>query len=420
MSPITAQDLLNLSLSGQLWLVFVAGIFTSFTPCVYPLIPVTLAIFKGDASTSRLKSFLVSLCYVFGIATTYTGLGLVSALTGSFFGSFIANPFVSLGIGILLIILALAGLDIFRFQFAGHIQNKASKVGGAGFTGAFAMGLVSGVIAAPCTGPVLASILLVAGSSGKPGLGSLLLFVHALGLGMIFVVLGTYHDLAKKIPRSGSWLGTTKLIMSSAIIIVALMFLSPFFKYIQINPFKFYEIIVITIAIISSFILGLIASSQDVPSLKIFSALTLAFTCFGIPLAIERSSTVEKETLQVEAETLTWTNSIDAGVATAQDLNKIAIVDLYADWCGACKEYDSVTFKDEEVIKALKSRFVPTRVDFTIPNDTTDEIERDFKVIGLPTILFIDGNGTEIKDSRLTGFLEPKDFLAHLKKITPP
>lgn len=419
MSPITAQDLLNLSLGGQLWLVFVAGILTSFTPCVYPLIPVTLAIFKGTSNVSRVKSFIISLCYVLGIATTYTTLGLISAVTGSFFGSFIANPYVSLFLGLLLVILSLASLDVFRFQFAGNLQMKASKVGGAGFIGAYAMGLVSGIIAAPCTGPVLASILLVAGSSGKPELGSLLLFVHALGLGLIFIVLGTYHDLASKIPRSGSWLGVTKLIMSAAILLVALVFLSPFFKFIQIDLFKFYEIVVIIIAVISSLFLGLIAFSQDVTLLKIFSTFALAFTCFGIPIALEQDRGLSNQN-QNSLETVTWINSIDSGVTAALESKKIAIVDLYADWCGACKEYDSITFKDKAVLTLIKERFIPTRVDFTIPNDITDEIEHSYKIVGLPTILFLDGNGDEIKDSRLTGFLGPKDFLDHLKKVTLP
>ena len=151
MSNLTPQDLLNLSLYSQLGIVFVAGILTSFTPCVYPLIPITLSIFGARSVKSKLSAFLLSISYVLGTSTTYTLLGLIAALTGSFFGSFLSNPWFSLAIGLVLIFFGLAGLDIIQLRFSKSIQSSANQAGGTGHLGAYVMGIVSGIIAAPCT-----------------------------------------------------------------------------------------------------------------------------------------------------------------------------------------------------------------------------------------------------------------------------
>ncbi len=420
MSNLTPQDLLNLSLYSQLGIVFVAGILTSFTPCVYPLIPITLSIFGARSVKSKLSAFLLSISYVLGISTTYTLLGLIAALTGSFFGSFLSNPWFSLAIGLVLIFFGLAGLDIIQLRFSKSIQSSANQAGGTGHLGAYVMGIVSGIIAAPCTGPVLAAILVVAGASGEPLLGSLLLFVHALGLGVLFIILGTFSGLVNKIPKSGGWLYLVKFLTSSAIFLVALFFLVPAFRAVNFVITDYYETILVIITIILSIILGLIAMGQEIRSLKILAATCLAVSLFGLPSLFERQDiSPNSSNTQNRLESLRWANSIDQALAIAKENNQIVMVDLYADWCAACKEYDRITFKDEKV-RGLLNNISLARVDFTLPDDKTEKIEKDYKVIGLPTILFLDANGNEITNSRITGFLKPTEFLEHLNSFLPP
>jgi thiol:disulfide interchange protein DsbD len=415
MTPVSAQDLLNLGYPEQLWLVFIAGIFTSVTPCVYPLIPVTVAIFAGQKETSRLTSFLLSLTYTLGIATTYTILGLTSAYTGALFGSLLGNPTVSLIISILLIILALSSLDIIRLQFGTLIQQRVSKLGGGGFVGAFIMGLVSGIIAAPCTGPVLAAILIVAASSADPLQGAGLLFVHALGLGSIFILIGTWRGALSIIPRSGNWLAGTKLLLSSAILIVSWMFLAPFLRHIGLGVDNYFHLIVLAVAIISSAMLGLIAVGQDIGWLKLVSVVFISTTLFGATDLLSFSKISETK----PTEDIVWSSNLDMGMDRALREGRIAMVDLFAEWCGACKEFERVTFKDPRVASYLKNKLTPIRLDFTIPDENSDLIEQEFKIIGLPTILFLDNNGAEIPNSRVTGFLDPDEFMKHLEKIIP-
>ena len=140
---------------AQLGIVFAAGFLSSLTPCVYPLIPVTLALFGVNADISRTQGFALALCYVLGIATTYTTLGIFCAFTGALFGALLGNMWVVLGMCLLLILLSLYTLDVFVLRLGSKLETKCSKIGGKGFLGAFSMGLVSGVIAAPCIGPVL-------------------------------------------------------------------------------------------------------------------------------------------------------------------------------------------------------------------------------------------------------------------------
>ena len=416
MTPISAQDLLALGLPEQLWLVFVAGILTSLTPCVYPLIPVTIAIFAGQGHSNRTKSFVLSLIYVLGIATTYTLLGLFSALSGDLFGKFLGSPWVSLALGVLMTYLALSSLDIFRFNFGSFLTNRAGSVKQTGMSGAFLVGMLSGVVAAPCTGPILATILLVAGASGDPSRGALLLFVHAIGIGLLFMALGAFRGLTKLLPRSGPWLNFIKYLLSLLILLVGWMFLQPFIKYLGISTSIFPLIFVPTIAILSALIVGLIGLGQDIRWMKTFSVLSVSIVVFwGFNLGSEGT----KVEITDQQGAIKWIASLEAGMNQALELNKVAIIDLYADWCGACKEFETITFSDPRVADLISQKFIPIKIDFTFPDDSTDQIEKDFNVLGLPTILFLNPDGSEIPDSRITGFLNNDEFLKHIGKFIP-
>jgi cytochrome c-type biogenesis protein len=205
------QPDLSLSLAGgsfsAIALCFIAGLFSSFTPCLYPLIPVTVGILGSRQASSRLQSFGLSLAYVLGISATYATLGLVAALTGSLFGSFSSNPWVLLGVGGVIGALSLNMLDALPLPM--HWLNGMSGSGKKrepSFLANFAYGLTFGLVASPCTAPPLAAILTWVGSTHSLVLGPLYLFAFAMGMGSLLIVLGTFSSFLARLPKSGEWM----------------------------------------------------------------------------------------------------------------------------------------------------------------------------------------------------------------------
>ncbi len=208
-----------------LLLVFIAGLLSSLTPCVYPLIPITIGIFGARQASSKLQGFLLSLTYVFGIALTYAIMGVIAASVGTVFGSAMQNPWLLGGIAVLFFALGLSSLGVFDFRLPGGLQNKLGQTGGVGFGGAFVMGLVAGIIAAPCVGPIVAGILLYVAGQQDMVLGFVLLLVYALGMGMLFLVLGTFSSLLNKLPRAGTWMEGIKTLFGVVFITMAIYYL---------------------------------------------------------------------------------------------------------------------------------------------------------------------------------------------------
>ena len=215
---------------GKLWLafllIFVGGIVTSLTPCVYPLIPITVSVFGAGESTGIFRSFLLSLVYVFGIVVTYSILGVVVASTEKLFGAVMSDPYVIGFISVILVALGLSMFGVFEIQLPSSVQNRLNTVGGAGFFGAFGMGTVAGVIAAPCTGPALAAVLTyIAKEDISVFLSFWLMFTYAFGMGLLFICIGTFSGFLSALPRSGGWMYVLENIFGIVIITMALYFL---------------------------------------------------------------------------------------------------------------------------------------------------------------------------------------------------
>lgn len=412
---LSASDFVTLSPLAQLFAVFLGGIASSLTPCVYPLIPITLAVLGATKSTSRVEAFLLSCAYVLGIVLTYTTLGLTSALTGSLFGSYLGNPLVIFGGVLLLCLLGLCALDIIPFRLSYAIQERANRIGGNGPLGAFFMGAVSGVIAAPCVGPILAVILGVAAASQQALWGGALLFAYSLGLGCLFILLGTFSSLLQRIPRGGSWLLTVKFLLAVAIFMVA-AFLSSSVRGAfgaSLAPLDRTMVLLIMSAISLGF--ALIAYRIDLAPLKALAAALLGFCLFEVcdapaPLvqAADRGVAVDSENL--------WLTSYDKSLSVARERGTIAMVDLFGSWCASCKELDQVTFQDRGV-KEMLQKITVARVDFTGDSDENIKLQEKYNVAGLPCILFLRPDGTEIEESRITGFTPPEKFVSHIEHL---
>jgi thiol:disulfide interchange protein len=195
-------------------LVFVAGFLSSLTPCVYPLIPITVALFGARGASTRREALLLSLTYVSGIAVTYSLMGIVAAVFGGVFGELMQSPVVLGGVALLFVVMGASSAGAFDVRLPGWLQEGLGNRGGAGYAGALAMGLVAGIIAAPCVGPVVGGILLYVAKQQDVLRGWALLTAFAFGLGVPFVVLGTFSSLLNKLPRSGSWMEGVKLVFA--------------------------------------------------------------------------------------------------------------------------------------------------------------------------------------------------------------
>ena len=205
--------------------VFFAGVLTSFTPCVYPMIPITIGIVGGQEKSGHLHSFILSLFYVIGLALTYGGLGVVASLTGNFFGSVSSNPITLLIVANIIILFGLSMLDVFMIPIPQFFSGAHVGTNRHGVTGAFFMGLASGLIAAPCTTPVLGVLITYVATKQNVIFGSTLLITFAFGMSMLLLVVGTFTGIVTAIPKSGMWMVRVKKVMGFLLIIMGEYFL---------------------------------------------------------------------------------------------------------------------------------------------------------------------------------------------------
>jgi thiol:disulfide interchange protein len=220
-----SSDAIHAALAGHspfvFPLVFLAGVVTSLTPCVYPLIPVTISVLGARKAESRAKAFFLALAYVLGIAVTYAALGAFAALTGAVFGEISSNPKVILGVSLVLLALALNMLDALPFNLPGFSGGAAGQNRKVGYLSNFLMGLTFGLVASPCTAPVLGAVLLYVGQTGSVVMGSSLLFVFAMGMGSFLLLIGTFSGFMSLLPKSGDWMNRVKKVMGYLLLLMA-------------------------------------------------------------------------------------------------------------------------------------------------------------------------------------------------------
>ena len=222
MDHLTQQLQAALHSSSALAFLFayLGGVLTSFTPCVYPMIPITVGFMGGQVGSSRIKTVGLVVLYVLGIAVTYSALGAVAALTGATFGVFANRPSVYLVVAMVIALFGLSMMDVFQLPLPRFLTTGSGQAR-RGYVGAALMGLTAGLVAAPCTAPVLASLLVYVASQQNVMFGIALLFVFALGLGTLLMVVGLFTGLVTTLPASGPWLEKTKKGFGVAMILVA-------------------------------------------------------------------------------------------------------------------------------------------------------------------------------------------------------
>lgn len=356
------QTLFQKSLKESLWMAllfaFVAGFLTSLSPCVYPMIPITLAVLsRGSEKRGKLSQLKFSLFYVFGIATTFSILGLAAAQFGFLFGSLLNQTWILALISLVLFVMGISLLGFFDIRPPALLMRVASAKNAGGLQGAYISGLFFGVVASPCVGPILVAILAWVSSTQNPGLGFILLFVYALGLGILFILLGLF---SQSLPKSGRWMDYVKKAMGVLVIGVSLYYGQLLWQQVRMS---------------------------------------------AGPHVIES---------EINKNSLPWRKL--TAEALSEVKGKPVMIDFWALWCAACHELEQNTFSNPEVQKALEG-YELFKYDATNVTPETKKWLEKFSIRGLPAIIFYSENGVWLENLTLTEYESAQRFLARLKKV---
>jgi len=389
------SDLISNALESQgliigLLLVFLGGLALNLTPCVYPLIPITVGYFGGQSEGSTTKLFFMGILFILGLAVTYSAIGVITSLTGAIFGALLQNPIVILIVVAIMLALSLSMFGVYEFKLPDSLVAKAGAAK-AGLYGAFFMGLTMGIVAAPCIGPFVLGLVTYVATKQDPLFGFLLFFVLAVGLGTPYLFLAVFSGKIKKLPRAGEWMDAVKHIFGFILVGMALYFLLPLLP----DSISGYVLPVFMIGT-ALYLLFFEKLANSVKGFKIFKIVfSVLIMAVGVYALIPSD-----------------TNSVEWKPFTEDALTEISgrgmIIDFYADWCIPCKELDALTFSDPNVIK-LSKEFETYKADMTKSLSPEVESLRDrFKIIGVPTVLILNSKGEEVE--RITGFVNAKEF----------
>jgi Thiol:disulfide interchange protein len=392
-----AGSLAQRGLFLTLFFVFLGGLALNLTPCVYPLIPITLAFFSSQSEGSRMQRLGLSSSYVLGIAVMYSALGVFAALSGAIFGTWLQLPGVLIFFALLMVVLAASMFGMYEIRIPHFISDRAGAR--AGFAGALSMGLLVGIVAAPCVGPVIISLIAVVSQSRDVFLGFILFFALALGLGFPYLILGMSSSALSAMPRSGAWMDTVKRAMGFVLIAMAFYFLRPL-----IGDRWYVWGVVASLIVGALFLLG---TGWKGPAKAVRIALAAVLLVAGVWFAMPQRA----------ASHVSWAKYDEKLIATARETGKPVMIDFYADWCLPCKELDAKTFTDAKVGKEA-TRFVALKANLTSKEDPkARELSEKYGIVGVPTVVFIDAKGQEVPHLRLTGFEKPEKFVDRLRAM---
>ncbi|MCG9769932.1 protein-disulfide reductase DsbD [Pseudoalteromonas piscicida] len=463
------EQLMQRSLVANILTFFGLGIGLAFTPCVFPMFPILSSLIAGQQGLSTKKAFSLSFVYVQGMAVTYAALGLVVAYFGGQIQGYLQHPAVLISFSILFIALALSMFGVYEIRLPSGMMDKltqlSNKQKGGNYWGVFIMGVLSGLIASPCTTAPLSGALLFVAQSGDYVVGAVTLYALSLGMGLPLLLLGTSGG--KLLPKAGGWMDQVKTLFGFVMLFVPLILLERIVDFDIIVLMA--SILAIATALYLHFWQSQLQASKGKTLLWTMALMLLIPGLFGVKDAImpKQEPSLEASLIQTQlhvdelaaelaaeltavkqqlAEKTAGLSAKDQPKATelpaikqprvsglqkfrlipdlaalreevikANAKGKVPIVDLYAEWCVACKEFEKYTFPKPEVQAQFKD-YELLKLDLTKANDNTQEIMEAFTVFGLPTILIFDSQGNEMPAHRITGFLDAKDFAAHLEK----
>ena len=405
------------SKSAVFWF-FLLGIGLAFTPCVLPMLPLLSAIVIGsNERPNSLRAFLLSVVYVQGMALTYTLLGLIVAAIGLPFQVALQSPYVLIGLSVIFVLLALSMFGVFSLQLPTALQTKLTllsqnQTGGA-FGSVFVMGMIAGLIASPCTSAPLSGALLYVAQSGDLVIGALTLYLLALGMGLPLILVTLFGN--KILPKSGAWM--EKIKTAFGFVMLAL----PVFLLSRVLPEIWEPRLWALLG--SAFFIWLAFQMRDNGLGWALRILLLIMAMISVkPLQNwlwnedVAKSAVENSAVLAQPQFKRIGSYQELQQALQANPKAVAMLDLYADWCVACKEFEKYTFSNGQVQNAFQDVLL-LQADMTHNSPQNTELMKQLEVLGLPTIIFFDNQGNEISNTRITGFINAERFLPFIQQI---
>jgi len=421
--------------------LFLGGLLTALTPCVYPLIPITVGVLGASQARSKLQAIALSAAYVVGIGLIFSLAGLGAALSGQVFGTLLSSRWVQLGLFLLMAALAASMLGAFELRLPYAWTQRLGRLGGGGsLGGALLMGGAAGVLAAPCTGPVLSGLLLYIGERQAVVLGGLGLFVYAMGIGLPFFLVGVF---ALKLPKGGKWMMGVKYFLGLLLAVFALGYLK--------GAWPAFDSTVVWLAhSLGGRTVGLLVTGGMVFFALLWGGLrrnaekaqeaqeaqsplrekrlqessykmpVLAMVLLAILLRFELPSAavlpgapfVWDYRFSAKESAFVFDEVLQKAKAEGQPV----LIDFFAQWCAACRELDKITLVDARVVQEAE-RFVRIKVDGTLESKQIEALYARFSVRGLPTVVFVDAQGTVLSKPRVEGFVGPRELLRRMRQV---
>ena len=422
--PVSSQNTLAAKLSDGASLATLAGFFLlglglAFTPCVFPMYPILTSIIVGQGKQlSSKRAFTLSFSYVQGMAITYSLLGLVVASLGVKFQGYMQHPAVLIVASVIFVLLALAMFGVFNLSLPSSWQEKISNVSnkqqGGSHKGAFTMGALSGLIASPCTTAPLSAALLYVAQSGDLLLGAITLYILSLGMGLPLLLLGSSGG--KLLPKAGNWMNAVKTTFGFLLLAVPLILLE------RMLPFSYVlaagsVLLLCFVAYLYRTMFTLQSHTAKASVLIIGQLLLIGIMLLNVRYWWPNPAAPVTAAAATQQQGFVLVSTLDELKQKIADSGqRYTLVDLYAEWCIACKEFEHLTFPKAEV-QAQMQKMQLIKVDVTKMTRKDQALLDNYQVLGLPTLLFFSPQGDELSSARVTGFMNATEFAAHLAQL---
>jgi thiol:disulfide interchange protein DsbD len=392
---------------GSIWLtlfaLFLGGLALNLTPCVYPLIPITISYFGGKGQRIRGQTIVHGLLYMFGLAVTNSLLGLSAALSGGMLGFALQQPVVLIFVAAVIVAMGLSFFGLWELRLPLWLTKAASK-GFAGFFGTFFMGLTLGIVAAPCIGPFILGLLVYIGQLGDPLLGLLYFFVLSIGLGLPLALLAIFSGAMVRLPKSGEWMLWIRRLMGWVLFFMAAFMIGP----VLANP-ALKSGLLAAVATGAGIHLGWLDRTWGRHGISFYlkKAIGVAILCGAVLYLAVSLKPVGK---------IEWIPYDQAILTKAGEEGKPVILEFFAEWCAPCRVMERDVFTDPEVVK-LSKNFIAVRVDLTNVKAFHDELLRRYQIRGIPAAILINRNGAEERDLRIEGYVDKNEFIIRMRGL---